>query len=131
MVYIDNSDSGQELSSHFQHEIDALTRSSRADDRTIAALATIAIENERLVFDNDVRDLPPAVVRLATFIVPIALTVFDGREPHEAAVAGCEGAACILPTERPRIAADSLIAPVGADAPIEADPSIPTHQEGV
>ena len=50
------------------------------------------------VFPNSDRNLPPEIARVATFIVPIALTVFDGREPSEAAVAGCEGAACLIPT---------------------------------
>lgn len=98
MVYIDNSDASQQPSSSFQHQIDALARSSRADNRTIAALATIALENERLAFDNDRRDLPPEIARVATFIVPIALAVFDGREPHETVVAGCEGSKCAIPT---------------------------------
>lgn len=46
------------------------------------------------VFPNDRRDLPPAIARAATFIVPIALTVFDSRE---AAVAGREGYRCAIP----------------------------------
>ena len=46
------------------------------------------------IFD---RDIPLAHIRVCVIINPIALTMRDGREANETAVAGCEGSKCLIP----------------------------------
>ncbi len=52
----------------------------------------------RPVFPNDRRDLPPAIAHVASFVIPLAFNVRDGREANEKTVGGCEGDQCTIPT---------------------------------
>jgi hypothetical protein len=52
---------------------------------------------ERPQFSNYEHDIPPALARLAIFIVPFAHEMIDGREASEKIVAGCEESSCALP----------------------------------
>ena len=57
------------------------------------------MSDNRPIFPNHVRDLAPEVARIAVFVIAIGPAPKDGREAHEASVAGCEGAACLIPTK--------------------------------
>jgi hypothetical protein len=64
-------------------------------------MAEHAMSGDRPIFPNHVRDLAPEVARIAVFVVAIGPAPKDGREAHETTVAGCEGAACVIPTKQP------------------------------
>jgi hypothetical protein len=59
------------------------------------------MNGDRPTFPNHVRDLAPEVARIAVFVIAIGPAPKDVREAHEATVAGCEGAACVIPTKLP------------------------------
>lgn len=50
------------------------------------------------------RDVPAAIARVAVFVIPIGREPYDGREPQEKLIPGCESGRCVLPT---REAADN------------------------
>jgi hypothetical protein len=50
----------------------------------------------RPVFPARIRNLPPAIIRTASFSIALAGQIADGRAPHETTVAGCEGARCAI-----------------------------------
>ena len=55
------------------------------------------MSGERPVFSNYERDLPPEIARMATFVIPLAFNVRDGREANEKTVGGCESNRCAMP----------------------------------
>lgn len=50
----------------------------------------------RALFPAHMRDLPPSIVRVASFSIAIGGRITDGREAHERTVAGCESASCAI-----------------------------------
>ena len=50
----------------------------------------------RPVFSTHMRDLPPAIIRGASFSIELGGRITGGRAPHETTVAGCEGARCAI-----------------------------------
>lgn len=50
----------------------------------------------RAVFPAHMRDLPPSIIRAATFSIALGGRITDERSPHETTVAGCEGARCAI-----------------------------------
>jgi hypothetical protein len=53
----------------------------------------------RLEFKNQIRDLPPALVRIAVLIVAIGPGPKAGRRSDaDTSVSGSEGASCLIPT---------------------------------
>lgn len=54
-------------------------------------------------FQNDIRDLPPALVRIAVFIVAIGPGLeANRRSDADKSVSGSEGASCLIPTREDR-----------------------------
>jgi hypothetical protein len=50
-------------------------------------------------FQNDIRDLPPTLLRIAVFIVAIGPGPgADRRSDPDKVVSGCESAPCLIPT---------------------------------
>ena len=58
------------------------------------------MSDDRSEYSNYESDLPPEISRAATFVIPLALNVRDGREANEKHVSGCEGGACAIPADR-------------------------------
>ena len=54
------------------------------------------MSDDRPEYSNYERDLPPEIARAATFVIPLALNVRDGREANEKTVGGCEGDGCAI-----------------------------------
>jgi hypothetical protein len=51
-------------------------------------------------YPNDIRDLPPALARVAIFTVAVGPEE-DRRSDADNIIAGCEGGSCILTTREP------------------------------
>ena len=56
--------------------------------------------DDRPEYSNYERDLPAEIARTATFVIPLALNVRDGREANEKTVLACEGNRCAIPADR-------------------------------
>jgi hypothetical protein len=60
----------------------------------------------RAIFPAYMRDLPPSIIRAASFSIAIGGRITDGRDAHERTVASCESDRCA-------IAVNSKVAPNG------------------
>jgi hypothetical protein len=52
----------------------------------------------RPVFPAHMRDLSSSIIRAASFWSALGWRITDGRASHETTVAGCESAACLIPS---------------------------------
>jgi hypothetical protein len=69
------------------------------DERGGASRSSDAIMTALPEFQNDIRDLPPALLRTAVFIVAIGPGPgADRRCDSDTAVSGCDSASCLIPT---------------------------------
>jgi hypothetical protein len=77
------------------------TSQSAPDDLSVSMAihpAAAFTGDGRPVFPAHMRDLSSSIIRAASFSIALGGRITDGRAPHETTVAGCESAACVIPS---------------------------------